>query len=1113
VLPQTSNQQAAESAYQRRVMVATSSGIRQIKHLSAFLTVDEVVSPAQVTTSDVVEGVVVWGRKGTATKALKYAKNNDLNVIFLEDGWVRSASSNAHNRFTYSLLVDNVGVYYDATKPSQLEQLLNLPDAEFAALGGAQELAYAEECRKTLVESNITKYNYCRQSQLPDHDRPIVVVVDQTQDDASVRLGGMNAKRFEAMLLAAVKENPQADIMVRTHPDVVAGRRRGYLTKLADKLGVLINASGDNPLPWLKRADRVYVATSQLGYEALLCGSSVTVFGQPFYAGWGLTDDRQPIERRTAKRSVNELFYISHIKLARYVNPVNAEVWQLLDCLKHVQLQQRYFEHNAKAYHCVGITPWKRRFIRQYLRSPQGKVTFSPAKAASADAVYATWSFRKFSADRPRTEQGNDAELVRLEDGFIRSNGLGSDFTAPGSLVVDSQGIYFDPTNPSDLEQLLNFADCTPADIRRAARLRQQILKAGLSKYNVGQVTKNFAKSAVKDCVLVIGQVEDDASIQLGCDAVGDNTALLKAVREARPDAYVVYKPHPDVLAGNRKGSVAEPLQWADEVNTHSSITAGLEWCDELHTMTSLAGFEALMRGKRVVTYGLPFYAGWGLTQDSRSLDRRKRRRTLDELVYMTLIEYPRYVDIASGDFITPELMVARLEQQKSDVGAPPQWLQRQLTKVVNIVLTTLPTFAIKFVSTDCNANLCVPMIDRFFYRRDQAMDYSGNLREWESYLDRLIVNKEIGRVYLFGDCRSYHRVAKRVAKRRGIRLFVFEEGYIRPNYITLEENGVNGHSPLMGKSVDLGDTTDAEEDITASFEKDLPKKTFFRSAICSILYYWACRLQHRRFPKYQHHRSLKVVAEGARWIRSGFRKLRYQRAERDVLEQIVTEFSDNYFVVPLQVHCDMQVVVHSKYNSIEHFIGDVLTSFSRHAAPNKAIVFKHHPMDRAYTNYSLLFENLVGELGLQGRVFYVHDVCLPSLLKSAEGTVLINSTVGMSSLFHGTPVKTLGKAIYDIPGLTTQRSLESFWRRPGSVDRGLFVAFRQYLINRNQINGSFIVRLAKLSGAGLLWSDTLSDEHSYVPERLDLAPMPPIRVVAGLDYSEKPGDDDEKVA
>lgn len=404
---------------------------------------------------------------------------------------------------------------------------------------------------------------------------------------------------------------------------------------------------------------------------------------------------------------------------------------------------------------------------------------------------------------------------------------------------------------------------------------------------------------------------------------------------------------------------------------------------------------------------------------------------------------------------------------------------------------------------------------DRMFYRQDQAIDYSGTLQGWDSYLERLIVNKDIGRIYLFGDCRSYHRVARKIAKRHGIRLFVFEEGYIRPNYITLEEHGVNGYSPMLNRKLDLNELESMAEESVSTGEKLLPRKTFFRTFFYIVGYYLSCCIQKKRFPDYQHHRTLKAVSEGACWIRSGFRKLRFQHSEKNTLKKIISEYDKNYFVCPLQVHCDMQVVVHSKFNSIEHFIGDVLTSFARHAALNKAIVFKHHPMDRAYKDYSLLFENLVAELGLHGRVFYVHDVCLPTLLKNAEGSVLINSTVGMSSLFHGTPVKTLGKAIYDLPGLTTQRSLESFWGRPGVVNRNMFLAFRQHLIENNQLNGSFTARLDAFSTTGLLWSDSLSEEHRYVADRVDSVEQPTLRVVGGRDVErvDDSGFEDKKAA
>lgn len=402
---------------------------------------------------------------------------------------------------------------------------------------------------------------------------------------------------------------------------------------------------------------------------------------------------------------------------------------------------------------------------------------------------------------------------------------------------------------------------------------------------------------------------------------------------------------------------------------------------------------------------------------------------------------------------------------------------------------------------------------DRLFYSGDQSINYKGNLKNWASYLERLLINKSISRVYLYGDCRAYHRIARKISKRYGIRLFVFEEGYIRPNYITLEEYGVNGHSPMLNKHFNFSEFDYKKSSNIPEKENVLPQKTFSRSAVYSIAYYIACRLGRNSFPEYQHHRTMKVCAEGARWIRSGIRKLRFRQVEKDTLQQIISEYDGNYFVCPLQVHCDMQVVIHSKFNSIEHFIGDVLTSFARHAGQNKAIVFKHHPMDRAYKDYSLLFENLVGELGLQGRVFYVHDVCLPTLLKHAEGTVLINSTVGMSSLFHGTPVKTMGKAIYNIPGLTVQRSLESFWKRPGNVNKNIFSAFRQYLVENNQLNGSFISVLNKSSATGLNWSNYLTKEHLFPSVNEEIVKGVDLRVVGGRDVVKVSDDSHKKAA
>ena len=386
---------------------------------------------------------------------------------------------------------------------------------------------------------------------------------------------------------------------------------------------------------------------------------------------------------------------------------------------------------------------------------------------------------------------------------------------------------------------------------------------------------------------------------------------------------------------------------------------------------------------------------------------------------------------------------------------------------------------------------------DSFFYRRKQTIAYRGKLKDWGEFLERTLKNREIDRIYLFGDCRGYHRIAREVAAEAGVKVFVFEEGYIRPDFITLEESGVNGNSAMIEDSIDLDNVK-----VESSREVLHPQKVFPRTALFAIIYYLAAAFQHRKYRYYQHHRNFNPVTEGARWILSAYRKVRFKRKEKHVLSELLPQFESNYFVCPLQVHCDMQVAAHSGYNSIEHFIGEVIASFKKNAPKNKAIIFKHHPLDRGYTDYSLLFENLISEYGLRGRVFYVHDVCLPTLLKHAQGTVLINSTVGMSSLFHGTPVKTLGTAIYDLPGVTYQKSLDKFWRSSGKVSKDTYNRLRKYLIERNQLNGSLYKPFSGINNsAGVIWSsESMVRAHTYVEPIPEQDERPNLKVVGGRD-------------
>lgn len=256
-----------------------------------------------------------------------------------------------------------------------------------------------------------------------------------------------------------------------------------------------------------------------------------------------------------------------------------------------------------------------------------------------------------------------------MEDGFIRSVGLGSNLVAPRSLVIDDLGIYFDASQPSRLELLLSKTVFSESILTEAQSLQAALVESKVGKYNVGSaaIDINFPKN--KPVLLVPGQVEDDASIQTGTRAVNTNLGLLQHVRQYNPDAYIIYKPHPDVVSGNRVGHISEKeaLQYADSIMPEMDIIVLMEQCDELHTMTSLSGFEALLRGKKVFCYGIPFYAGWGLTTDLYSLDNRRHRQlTLEELVAGTLLLYPQYLNIKTGKLTNALTTLSAISQERA---------------------------------------------------------------------------------------------------------------------------------------------------------------------------------------------------------------------------------------------------------------------------------------------------------------------------------------------------------------------------------------------------------------------------------------------------------------
>lgn len=342
---------------------------------------------------------------------------------------------------------------------------------------------------------------------------------------------------------------------------------------------------------------------------------------------------------------------------------------------------------------------------------------------------------------------------------------------------------------------------------------------------------------------------------------------------------------------------------------------------------------------------------------------------------------------------------------------------------------------------------------DAWFSDKRYSHAYSGKPTDWQAYLNNFIEKNSITDIVVFGDCRFYHRIAKSVAEDMNLTFWVFEEGYLRPSFITLEEGGVNGNSSLLGLDFSVLEEKHLEE---ISSKTSRLRSPFWDMSINAIQYYFFKQLYTKNFPHYIHHRPWYAIEEFSHWIKAGFRKLKYKGQERGIVKQLTTTLSKKYFLVPLQVSVDSQILYHSPYGSVEEFISVVIKSFSQKASKEDYLVFKHHPMDRGFNNYARYIKKLCYAYDLTGRVLYCHDAHLPTLIKEAKGLVTINSTVGISSLHHSTPTKVLGRAVYDLDGVTSQKPLDDFWKTCCKPCEVTFKKFNQFLKSENQIPGSF---------------------------------------------------------
>ncbi|WP_158266067.1 capsular polysaccharide biosynthesis protein [Achromobacter sp. MYb9] len=609
-----------------------------------------------------------WGLKKSGLRAHALSRRRKGHCWLLEDGFLRSLEGS--DSLSHSLIIDDLGIYYDASRPSRLEALAATP------LDGEQQ-DRTLRLIKAWRDHRLSKYNGGPDPQPIALPHAYVLVVDQTAGDAAIAAGGASAASFQKMLSDALSANPDCYVVVRVHPEVVSGRKQGHYDPalLRANPRILVVADGSHPALWIEHARAVYTVTSQLGFEALLWSKPVHVYGMPFYAGWGLTHDSLSAPVRRKRIPLEQLAYACLVGYARYFDPETGCPCEIETLMEWISLQRKQRQRFPAHLLAFGFSRWKQPFVRDFLAGSKPVFTRTLPSARAPDQPIVTWG-HKHSAELEKA--GYSDHVLRIEDGFLRSVGLGADLIRPLSWVIDPEGIYYDARSRSRLERILAEEPFASAIRERARALRRTIVEAGVTKYNLQHPEQWQRPPGGKRIVLVIGQVESDAAIRYGAGPIRRNLDLLKSARQARQDAWLLYKPHPDVRAGLRQQGDGESdaLTWCDEVIGDVPFESLLPHVDEVHVLTSLAGFEALLRHVPVVTWGQPFYAGWGLTEDrgmtAEVLARRQRRVSLDELVAATLILYPTYVSRVTRSFCSPERAVQELLDWRSERKPAP---------------------------------------------------------------------------------------------------------------------------------------------------------------------------------------------------------------------------------------------------------------------------------------------------------------------------------------------------------------------------------------------------------------------------------------------------------
>ena len=584
-----------------------------------------------------------WGMKSSG----KFLRNKIRNekIVFIEDGFIHSFGIKK-KRIPLSICFDNNGIFYNCNVKNDLNKFVKEKLSK-------ENISRAKKIIKLWKSCSISKYNFSSFIKPPSY--PYILLIDQTFGDLSLDYGDANENSFKQMFEFAATNWPHHKIIIKTHPDVINYKKKGCIdisNNRKDKALIMGDVGQINKL--IEFSSAVCVVTSQVGFEALIYGKEVHVFGRPFYSGLGLTIDHNINSKKVNLHiSLEQLVFSSLVKYQICVDPRTKKKCEIEEIMQYVHYSREVSKFFPKDLEAINLTPWKARQINRFVYPITGnRVKFFKRFRSKMKNIIVWGKSKKIEKYMSDVE-----DFISVEDGFIRSVGLGGELYPPLSLLFDKKGIHYDASRVSDLEEQLQNSNVNYNEKMRARSILDLIIKLKISKYNLKLTNKiNLPKNIVnKEIIGVLGQVESDNSIIYG---VPDNTipktnfALVEQVRKDFPDSYIIYKPHPDTESGLRAKGTEEDFinENADLIAYKTSLEDLFKKVDRIAVFTSLGGFEALIRGISVITYGLPFYAGWGLTQDYLKnhlwAKRRTRKLTLEELTFITLIKYPLYSSI-----------------------------------------------------------------------------------------------------------------------------------------------------------------------------------------------------------------------------------------------------------------------------------------------------------------------------------------------------------------------------------------------------------------------------------------------------------------------------------